>query len=422
MSDKQISTYPAQIVYRATPAELLTQVQAELGEGIEPFIFSAEISSNRLDAYYGYMGETSLRNYADDAQAGVSFQDSHSQTRLGFGQSLTGTFEINDNVSRVVAEFYTVPGVEFGGMHSYKSTDDFIRAVKARLVRDVSIGFYGGKELCNVCGKPVWEWWKQDACPHIPGLEYPIGDRGEQTILATFTVEGAHLAEVSAVFDGATPEAMILKARHQIETGKLQAQAARLLETRYRIKLPDAGRQAWSGVDINGKGGEGSKGQKIMTEPKQAESKEPLAEVQKTLVSIRGVLDNATVAIPDGDELERVCFLITERERLTTEVARQADEVKRLQPLADDGAKYRADLISDTLAEGVRVMGDSFPEETYKGMLENGTSIEAIKKMRDAFAEQAKTRLPGGRQTVDEDELQQPQKLERETPNLAYAA
>jgi len=142
--------------------------------------------------------------------------------------------------------------------------------------------------------------------------------------------------------------------------------------------------------------------------------------VDKALGDIRAVLVEAKA--PDGPELDGVRWLVTSLQEAQAEVTRLTAEIQRLQPMADDGKQYRADLITETLAEGVRAMGDSFPEETYKGMLENGTSIEAIKKMRDAFAERARQRLPGGRQTIDDDERQNPQRTEPATPHLAYSA
>lgn len=402
MSDKQtLSTFPAQVLYRATPAELMSQIKADLGDGVEPYIFSAEISSNRLDAYYGRMGESTLLNFAADAQAGVSFQDSHSTMRLGFGQSLTGTFEKTGDIARVVADFYTVPGIEFGGMHSYKSTDDFIRAIKARLARDVSVGFYGGDEICDICGKSVWDWRGDMPCPHIPGLEYPTGDRGQQMTLATFSVEDARLAEVSAVYDGATPEAMILKAERAITDGLLKPSSIRLLETRYRIKLPE--KAVTLPVDMKTKG-------KTMTEQK----------TDDFLVSVRAALQEFNMAGgTEGDELATIRLIISSKQEALEKVEKLTAEVTRLQPLADDGAKYRADLIADTLAEGVRAMGDNFPQESYSGLLEKA-DIEAIKKMRDGFKEQA--RLPKGRQSVDDDQTPVNGKAPQPaTPDLAYA-
>lgn len=399
----QTGAFPARILDRALSVERLTGV--ELPDGVDAFVFPAEISSDRLDFFFTHMAESSLRNYATATASGVSLLDSHNSRNLGFGQSLAGVFEVEGDVSRVVSDFYTIPGIRFGGGLTYESTDDFIKAVKARLIRDISIGWYGGEMICDICGNSFSDWGN---CSHWPGEKYAVGDKGEKTVVATFAVEDAHLAEVSVVYDGATPGAMIMRATEMAEAGKLSPEMTRKLEVKYRIKLPGAGRQTWPGVEINGKG------KLIMTEPIQVETTDNGEAIYSfaEMDQVRAILTEAKA--PEGIE-QGVRWL-------TTEVTRLTAEVQRLQPLADDGKQYRADLISDTLAEGVRAMGDTFPEETYRGMLENGTSIEAIKKMRDAFAEQAKQQLPAGRQTVDDDQLQNPQRTEPATPNLAYAA
>jgi len=367
--------FPARIAGHLTPEQARELIQADVGDA-DPFVWRAEISSDRLDAYFTRMNERTLRNFAADAGAGVTFLDSHNARQLGYGQSITGTFEIDGEISRVLSDFYTVPGIRFGSGLSYASTDDFIRAVRSRLARDVSVGFYGGDMICDICGNSFYDW--RD-CPHWPGVEYPVGEQGEQTVLATFEIDDAHLAEVSAVYDGATPEAMIVKARQQAGAGELEPRVARVLEVNYRIK-PEP-RQLWPGVEI--------KERKPMTEP---------------------TID------------ERV-------EQLEGQLAEANAEIERLRPLAQQGERYRADLIEEVLTEGVRANGEQFPVDTYREILA-GTSLDNILAMREQYAEQARKRLGGGRQTVDDDEGEQaaeaaaqpqPQRANG-LPDSAYAA
>lgn len=412
MSD-QIGTFPAKVVVdRAGSVGRLDGI--ELPEGVDAFIFPAEISSGRLDAFFTHMSESTLRNFATDSAAGVSLLDSHNSRNLGFGQSMAGVFEVEGDVSRVVSEFYTIPGIRFGGSLTYESTDDFIKAIKSRLVRDVSVGFYGGDMICDICGNSFYDWM---ACSHWPGMEYAIGDRGETTVIATFSIEDAHLAEVSAVYDGATPGAMILRAQEMAEAGQLDQATARRLEVKYRIKLPGAVR-SWPGVDINAAyplGVSKTKKDRTMTEPKQVENNDPLRQAQDAaLASIRAVLQEAKA--PEGVEVEGVRWLVGELSKTQDEVTRLTTEVQRLQPLADDGTKYRTDLIDETIAEGVRAMGSNFSEETYRGMLASAP-LDHIKQIKSNFAAQAKELLPGGRQMIDEDERQQEQGGLREVPH-----
>ena len=358
MSDN-IGEFPARVLRRDLPAELTRDLA--MPAGVEPFVFSAEISSDRLDAYFTHMAESTLKNFAADASAGVSFLDSHNHSKLGFGQSLRGEFEQSKN--RVLADFYTVPGVRFGGQLSYESTDDFIRAIEAALVRDVSVGFYGGDIICDICGNSLYDWQN---CPHWPGVEYAVGDKGEKTIIATFTIEDARLAEVSAVYDGATPGAMIQRATEMAEAGKLEPETARRLEIKYRIKLPGAAR-SWPGID------------------KQDKPSLERTDKMDELEQIRAILGE-TNAPKETSAVDGVRWLV--------------GEMARLQPLADQGVAYRADLIETALSEGVRAMGDAFLAETYRSMFATAP-LDHIKLLREKWLEQAARTLPNWRQTTD---------------------
>ena len=379
MSD-QIGAFPARVLRRDLPAELTRDLA--MPADVEPFVFSAEISSDRLDAYFTHMAESTMKNFAADASAGVSFLDSHNHSKLGFGQSLRGEFEQSKN--RVLADFYTVPGVRFGGQLSYESTDDFIRAIEAALVRDVSVGFYGGDIICDICGNSLYDWQN---CPHWPGVEYAVGDKGEKTIIATFTIEDARLAEVSAVYDGATPGAMIQRATEMAEAGKLEPETARRLEIKYRIKLPGAAR-SWPGID------------------KQDKPSLERTDKMDELEQIRAILGE-TNAPKETSASDAVRWLV--------------GEMARLQPLADIGNTYRADLTEAAIVEGRRAQGDKFPIETYRNMFAS-TPIDQIKRLLESWGGRAADVFTGGRQVAEGNTP--PEKPERQpmqaVPDSAY--
>src|SRR4051812_47609407 len=97
--------FPARLVLqaetRATAAQL-TKLAREKAldpsifddERFTPFFWTAEISNNRLDAYFTRMAPSSLKNYSEDLKAGISFQDSHQVDGIvrTLGQSLTGRY------------------------------------------------------------------------------------------------------------------------------------------------------------------------------------------------------------------------------------------------------------------------------------------------------------------------------------------
>ena len=115
-----------------------------------------------------------------------------------------------------------------------------------------------------------------------------------------------------------------------------------------------------------------------------------IRQLNQAAMNLQIQLDAIRVALPEtavGDDMaSRVAWL--------------ANELTRLRPLADDGRAYRADLIEEALAEGVRAHGEKFASEAYRGMLES-SGIEVIKRMRDDWRAIGDKQFPGGRQSRD---------------------
>lgn len=242
-------------VGEATDAELLALIKKkapnpEVFDQSPPFAFQAEASSTRLDSYFTRMDDKTLRNYAKDADAGVMFLDSHDKRQLGYGHSVRGVFEASKSkidekapdekdVSRVLIDFYTIPGIQLGRA----SSDSFIKGVQAGIIRDVSIGFIPGSFECNLCRADPFDWWSME-CMHIPGAYYDstgknvVNVKSQGAVLAFAWVRDGRLSEVSAVFDGATPGAYIQKANYLVENGEVSRNVATMLERQLRIKLP----------------------------------------------------------------------------------------------------------------------------------------------------------------------------------------
>lgn len=390
------------------------------------FCFETEASSNRVDAYFTRMDQSTLRNFAADALNGVSFLDSHDARKLGIGHTFGGRFEESADLQRTLVDVYTSPGIEFGGQHSFRSTDDFIKAVKSRIVRDVSVGFYGGRTICDICGLNVWGWTD---CPHWPGEQYEIED---DIVTATAIIKDARLAELSAVFDGATPGAMITKFERSLTEGWINRDSLSMLERRYRIQLPnEQKRKIFGGVALGKKQDEApdaddrSRGTKeergVSMNP---EDEKLLRQAKRALASLQAldiVPDDATLDVAAErvlDALDQGSVLKRENETLVSKLDEATQDIARLQPMADDGKRYRDDLIKDAIAEGVRANGEEFAAETYRGMLERA-DIPTIKQMRADWKRLGDQRLPGGKRI---DEGDQGGDVERqEIPDEAYA-
>jgi len=208
-----------------------------------PYLWHGEISSSRLDSYDTLMGVSSLKNYAIEASAGVAFLRNHNAAEDPIGYSLSGKFTNTSRTSpaRVEADFYAVA--------ADADTSAYVAKIRAGVIRDLSVGFYGGQWECSLCGQDMQEF----ACPHLLGMTYtPTDEAGTvkgPPEVARATIENAHLAEVSGVYDGSTPGAMIGKARALAADGQLTEPGRHVVEQRYRLLLPPPTRR-WSGVGL----------------------------------------------------------------------------------------------------------------------------------------------------------------------------
>lgn len=374
MDPDQVFAHPARVVYQQQPGdaerwlEIVRQTRAAdpaVFDERAPFFWPAEISSSRLDAYYTRMdAATTLRNFVADTNAGVSFQNSHRWYELPLGQSVEARME----ETRALAVFYTVPGLRLGDV----DTSDFINGVRAGIVRDVSVGFHGGKFICNICGRDMLRDWE---CPHIPGLTYQVGsdDAGRAPVVATATVVDAHLSEVSAVYDGATPGAAILKAQIELDAGRLTAPQAGLLEQRYRVRLVHPANpggvqlaRAYGGVTLDERQTE------VVTPAGDAGGMADLDAARVILQRMGAVGDN-----------------------LPAQAQWAEARLNELRPLAEDGRAYRQALVDEALAEGVRALGAGFDADLYRGILA-GAGLEQVKRMRDDWRAVGDRMFAGG--------------------------
>ncbi len=428
--------FPARLVLhadeRATPAQLLALAKGKAldpsifdDERFSPFYWTAEISSNRLDAYTTRMHPTSLKNYAEDAKRGVSFQDSHQSDGIHrtFAQSLAGRYygpgnqARPDGIAAVEADFYSLLGLDL-------AIDTYVNKVRAGLTKDVSIGFYGGLYRCSICQRDMRDYsdWS-NYCPHYPGQKVAIldpktGKPTDERDTVEASIEGAHLAEVSGVYDGATPEASILvvKARELADAGKLDPKEARFIEDRYRVRLPGMAPVHAVGIDLRARPSGGAAPtltpqeepmtfeeqlRALLTEHGVPESADALAHVRTLLGDQRARIQAATA---EREELLRGALatvgLPCEGEDLLAAIRGHEPALATLRREAKYGGDWHKALIAEAAAEGVRALGQKFTEDRRKALA--ALAPDDLMERRDTWREMGDARLPGGRQTTDE--------------------
>ena len=409
MSDTAIHATPARILYPHTPADEERWMEIVTGSrAMDPTIFSdrlpvfwpTEMSSNRLDSYFSRMGISTLRNFAQGANDGVAFQNSHRWMELPLGQSVEGVFVEEGDLARMLAVWYTLPDLNINGV----DTSQFINAMRAGIVRDVSVGFYGGRFICDLCGRDML---RDMECPHWPGFEYDIKDGDvTRTVLATVTIEDGLLSEGSAVFDGATPGAGVLKAQREAEAGRLNIHQVRMLEARYRVRLYEP---KYGGVTVPG----------VQEETNEVALTDATDQIAKLLADAEAKLMPDVLA---GQKARSILLSVGAVGDGVVEMATWAvEQIRSLRPLADAGRAYRADLTAETLAEGVRGMGAQFTPELYRTLLENAT-LEQIKGLRDQWRAMGDARFPGGALVRNSNEPPKPEQEDDPAPDLAARA
>ena len=410
-----------------TEEELRSALPEVLDGNADVFLFPALASNSGVDAYYTRMSPKTLANFAQGLETGVAFLDSHNTGRLPVGYSYSGrlmpyTDDRGQDHTGSLGLFYVYPGITFGAGHSYATTDDYIKAIRAAIIRDVSVGFFGGNWICDLDGKDYWG----GECEHVAGMPYEIAP--DTFRIATVTIDDAQLTEVSAVYDGATPGATIQKVEQRWLNGQIGREEREAIQSRFHIPLPSDFRMSVNGLalpkrsadmtitgqeieeDVVEEGADAAPAAVVQeaaeTEAEQvtfeAEEAEAIAEELEETIRVLKASGGQSREYSRIDALRQLRGKFAEQGDLlrqhAAEVADLRQQVAGLTPLAEDGRTYRADLIEQTIAEGVRALGDAFPQDVYREMLAQA-AIPHIKQVRQSFEEKAAAVFPGGRQT-----------------------
>ena len=310
--------------------------------------------------------KTTLPNFEKEAKTkpGVALKDHHGYKSFGYGRSANAVLT---DTNELMIDFFILKNMEYTDYSlQFKSSEQLIRAIEHELVNQASIGFFGAREICNLCKLPIrrysyWDWDepKEERCSHKMGKEYDVGDGKMET--ARYTVYDGHLKEVSLVEFGSNRQTSIDKKREMDEMGRHIETLCRSMSKKFMEEL-------------------------LMTD-------------QEWIAKLRDALEIPDIRSTDEPD-EVVKTLETEVTGLRTKVEEQKDEIADLTADAEDGKAYRQARIDEGIKQGNRAYGDDFDEEyhsEYYGSLPLEKLEEHIahnKKKGDAV-------LPAGRSTTD---------------------
>lgn len=183
---------------------LINQQAKRPGKADDFMVFDAKPANDfMLTTYRYYLGTSSLKNFvADLDRERLRLGTSHKRD-LNLGRWLPGEIVSVDTPEgarqgrsyQLQAPFYMPKGLTIGQYN----TDELAKGIETGILTDISIEWYGGTPKCDICGEDVRNG---EECPHIPGREY-------DGVMATFTVENAHLGACDLVDDGGLPLATL---------------------------------------------------------------------------------------------------------------------------------------------------------------------------------------------------------------------
>lgn len=234
------------------PDAVMAAINARLPDGAEPLEsdqvyvhFLEAVNTSFIPDRYAFIDRGSLQNAAVNAAQGIAFMNSHrtggmsTDTELPFGKTFAGRYDEDEDGARTTMGAYMLRGVKPNG-DSGPSTDDLDRMIRGGTIQDVSVGFYSGDQICDVCGTNLNETGPQGEylCPHVPGTTHGMTPaeqkaqkaRGVPEGRASYSICNARLSEVSAVYDGAVTGAGFRKALALGRCGRLAH--AELLQAR----------------------------------------------------------------------------------------------------------------------------------------------------------------------------------------------
>ncbi|GIW06368.1 MAG: hypothetical protein KatS3mg060_1173 [Dehalococcoidia bacterium] len=379
-----------------------------------PFFLTATISTAAVDAYGTRMRLSTLKRFAEDASAGVAILYSHRVDQLPIGRSVRGRL-VGGKQPRVVADGYILAGLTVGEV----TTDDIIAGIQGGIYRDVSVGFYGGRTICSICGVDMFGW--ETTCPHFPGQ--PVTTESGEQVIAIGEIEDARLSEWSLVYDGATPGAAIEKAYRLVAERALPPAALGWVAARYQ--LPVAG--AAMALERAAPAGEPLRGGQLQ----ELEARHPTSEREETMREEMAIHDpppagrDHPIEPAEREQVRRALARVQAPatatvEWLADELLRLRAEVDRLTPLAAQGEAYREQLIEDRVRAAVRLHGPEVAVEALRAKCRKLT-LDEIRAEIAADTAAADRLFAGGRQTIEDDPPAVGGPTRRRPPDRAFA-
>ena len=343
-----------------------------------------------------------------------------------FGRCVSGEF--NTEEMAVYSDFFIGMGYKLTNQ-SFADTDSFSRAIEDGLVSDVSVGFYGYEERCNICESELWS----GSCRHWPGLKYEI-EKGEkkETVVATTTIYNAHLSEYSLVYDGALEGAVIVEKAKRTQD-RLNTREREHITKHFGVdfdKIPII--KTHSIPDVKPKVNNDRRNNKmsILTNEEQItqlqsdkelllERAQKAEEAAKDIFLVRSENELLERRVKEAEVRAETAKKLVDSQK--EQLAKLDKKVEELTPKAKSFETFKVQVIDEKMKLRVAIWGDEDADpvgyKEDKEVLESLPSIERIEKHASTWQRIVDEKYPGGSQLEEEEEEKENNK-EPQVPNM----
>ncbi len=407
----------------------------------EVFAFSGKSAGDMLiPNRFTRISKELLQVMVDDAKKGVSFMFNHNWSSFGvqgipYGKVFDGEIKASTEIDEAVEMHLTRYIARDDEVVDGISANALIKRIETGILSDTSITFNTDIMKCSICGKNYYS----GECRHYRGEKYEMGDGTQKVCFVTamppsiiLPNNNNALYEESIVWDGAYPGAVVSQAKDgdiiELPTGNFAVLGNKeelpdhtaFINKYHNGNILTMVKKSEPKKIINlGAIDEGKKGvEKLMNEKLlkmftsfgmtvEDTDKLTVDDANEILNQLGEKWDNTVETIKASvkpvepvEPTEEFMSKETAKEKLGAELT--ANNVLNL---AKEGQEYRKQLVDETIAMGVRAMGNEFKVETWKVTLAT-METAAIKDIMANFETQANAGIPSGRQTNPDGQIQ----------------
>ncbi len=423
---------------------LINRLSKRNFEAKDVFVFGGKSAGDRIiEERYIQISKELLDTFVNNAKEGVSWLLNHSWSSWSepvtiygrtFDARLQPSSDKNETVELIIDKYIPRSDTIKNG----RSANSVIEDIENGVLFDTSIGWGSNKYVCSICNSNYWD------CSHWRGNTYEDGD-GKPQLCYIIAKNPGYLMEESGVFDGAYKGA-----------GISMCNAGDIFESpQGKFLVIDEFKEVPKDTNVYGiytsKGQlttfiKKSDNQKIfafsnsvdvtLEDVASAETEAPKFNLNNTdegsdTMGIKELFEKLGIAYDESDTLDKVIEKLskhwqsdnnqesTPEEFLSKEKATEAfgkevtaDEILKF---AKEGIQYHKVTIDNTIALGIKAMGNEFPTETWKSTFST-MGTQSILDIAKTWEAQAKSELKAG-QRYSSSDVSSP---ENEIPDEAY--